>query len=297
MRRILLLVFAAIAASIAVSGQQFNQWPLVEKSIVLNDNTRLQYAEQGDPTGVPVIFLHGYTDSWHSFESIFPHLPGNIHAFAISQRGHGDSDKPVNGYEMRNLANDVAQFVKKLELGYVIIVGHSMGGMVAQRFMLDYPVLTRGVIIAASACSYKNNKGVQELWKSVLDLKDPVDPSFITEFQKSTIKRPVENAYFTKLVQESKKLPARVWQSAMNGFMKVDYLDELTTTTTPVLIIWGNKDIICSRRDQNNLLKSIRNSRLQVYNNTGHAVHWEEPKRFAADVIDFIVRTGNGQSL
>jgi pimeloyl-ACP methyl ester carboxylesterase len=54
----------------------------VVKSVQLPGRVRLEYVEQGDPAGVPVVMLHGLTDSWHSFEPVLPHLPESIHAFA-----------------------------------------------------------------------------------------------------------------------------------------------------------------------------------------------------------------------
>ena len=64
------------------------------KTIVLPTGVTLPYVEQGDPDGVPVILLHGVTDSWRSFEPVLPHLPPSIRAFALTQRGHGDADRP-----------------------------------------------------------------------------------------------------------------------------------------------------------------------------------------------------------
>ena len=64
------------------------------KAIALSTGVTLPYVEQGDPDGVPVILLHGVTDSWRSFEPVLPHLPPSIHAFALTQRGHGDADRP-----------------------------------------------------------------------------------------------------------------------------------------------------------------------------------------------------------
>ena len=57
----------------------------------------IPYIELGDSGGVPVLFLHGLTDSWLSFEGVLPHLPGSMHAFALSQRGHGDATRPATG--------------------------------------------------------------------------------------------------------------------------------------------------------------------------------------------------------
>jgi pimeloyl-ACP methyl ester carboxylesterase len=63
----------------------------IMKSVELPNGVRLPYVEQGDPSGVPVLLLHGITDSWYSFEPVLPHLPESIHAFALTQRGHGDA--------------------------------------------------------------------------------------------------------------------------------------------------------------------------------------------------------------
>jgi non-heme chloroperoxidase len=58
----------------------------------------LPYVEQGNPSGVPVVMLHGVTDSWRSFEPVLPRLPDDIRAVAVTQRGHGDAPKPESGY-------------------------------------------------------------------------------------------------------------------------------------------------------------------------------------------------------
>ena len=60
-------------------------------STTLPNQVTLPYVEQGDPAGDAVLLLHGITDSWRSFEGLLPHLPTSLHAFALSQRGHGDA--------------------------------------------------------------------------------------------------------------------------------------------------------------------------------------------------------------
>ena len=112
------------------------------KSVELVNQVRLCYAEQGDSSGVPIVFLHGATDSWRSFERVLPHLPESIRAFAVTQRGHGDSSRPATGYCPRDFAADLAAFMDALNLKTAIVAGHCMGGLVAQRFALDYPSRT-----------------------------------------------------------------------------------------------------------------------------------------------------------
>src|SRR5688500_14649676 len=62
--------------------------------IRLSTGVELEYTEQGIRGNTAVVFLHGITDSRISFEETFLHLPSYIHAFALSQRGHGASSKP-----------------------------------------------------------------------------------------------------------------------------------------------------------------------------------------------------------
>jgi non-heme chloroperoxidase len=286
------LLFAAIVAW-AISGAQRtgNVMPQqAEKFIELSTNVKLQYVEQGDPAGPVVIFLHGYTDSWHSFESVMAILPKNIHAFAVSQRGHGNSSRPQNKYHPKDFAADIAAFIKEKKLGTAFIVGHSMGGVIAQKFALDYPHLTKAIVIVSSDASFKDNPGLPEFKQEVEKLSDPISYQFANEFQKSTCVRPIDSAYYQVLVSESLKVPAHVWKAAMNGIMNVDYSKALNTITQPALIVWGDKDGFCLRADQEILLKNIKNAQLLIYEGTGHALHWEEPRRFVTDLINFVNR-------
>ena len=142
------------------------------KTIALSTGVTLQYVEQGDPDGVPVILLHGVTDSWRSFEPVLPHLPPSIHAFALTQRGHGDADRPLTGYSFLNFAADVAAFMDALQLNRAVIVGHSMGSGVTQRFALDYPERLLGIVLEgtfASLPGHLNRRTVAQIPDDALD--------------------------------------------------------------------------------------------------------------------------------
>ncbi len=261
------------------------------KTATLPSGVRLQFAEQGDAGGNPVIFLHGITDSWHSFEKVLPLLPPNIHAFAITQRGHGDSDRPLTGYTPKDFASDIAGFIRLMNLESAIIVGHSMGGMVAQQFALDYPELTKALVINSSAASLKDNPGLPEFHEQVLKLNDPMDKAFMDEFQKATLAKPIDPTYYNLLVAEGLKVSVRVFQAALTGLMDADYTKELNNIKVPVLIMWGSQDGFISKTNQQILVKEIRDARLLVYEGTGHALHWEEPARFVNDLVGFVSKS------
>jgi pimeloyl-ACP methyl ester carboxylesterase len=261
----------------------------VVKFVELPGRVKLSYVEQGDPSGVPVVLLHGVSDSWYSFEPVLPHLPASIHAFALTQRGHGDSDRPVTGYRTRDFSADVEAFVNAHGLGPVVVVGHSMGSTHAMRFAIDHPRRTLALVLVAAFASYRGNPVVGDFWQSTVStLADPIDPGLVREFQKSTLAHPVSPEFLDTVVQESLKMPARVWRAAFEGFLEDDFADELGKIQAPTLILWGTRDEFASRHDQGALLKAIAGSQLVVYENTGHALHWEQPERFVADLTAFI---------
>ena len=260
----------------------------VVKTIDLPGRVKLEYAEQGNAKGTPVIFLHGITDSWHSFESVLENLPAAVHAFAISQRGHGDSERPLQNYSPKDFAADIAEFIKQKNLGKTFIVGHSMGGVVAQQFAIDFPGLTKGLVIIDSDPEFKNNPGMPEFYEEVLKMQGAISRTFMDEFQKATLAKPIDSVYFNLLVDEGIKVPASVFKAALSGIMGVDLREQLKQVKAPALIFWGNLDSFCTYKGQETMVNNIKNSKLIIYGNTGHALHWEEPKRFAGDLVNFI---------
>jgi len=289
MRKSFLVSLCCLCFSLLPFAQGTSQpFTFKAKFIQLPGSVELEYVEQGNASGIPVIFLHGITDSWHSFESTLPHLPKSIRAFAITQRGHGYSFKPEAAYQMKEFAADVAAFIKAKNLGQAVIVGHSMGGLVAQQFALDYPNLTKAIVIIDSDASFADNPGMPEFLNEVTQLSDPVAYEFADAFQKSTLAHPIDSAYYQLLVGESLKVPAHVWREAMQQIMQVSYTSQLPLIEKPTLIFWGDKDTICPGTDQEALQKGIKGSKLIVYKGVGHALHWEEPERFARDLVNFI---------
>jgi pimeloyl-ACP methyl ester carboxylesterase len=257
------------------------------QTVRLANGVRINYIESGDPGGEPVLLLHGVTDSSWSFSTVLPHLPPDLHAFAIDQRGHGDSDRP-DGYAMADFANDAAGFLDAVGVERATVVGHSMGGLVALRFALDHPDRLARLVLAGTSPA-AGNPGVRALHDEVQRLPDPVPDEFIRAFQLSTLSRPLEPAFLERVVAESRKLPARVWQGAFTSIVAADVARDLhRLPRVPTLIVWGDRDDIFPLAEQERLRDGITGARLIVYAGGGHAFHWEEPERFARDLTAFI---------
>lgn len=291
MKKKLLLFLAVIGMCSNELFSQAASKTFTEKYIEIPGRVTLHYAEQGDTNGVPLILLHGLTDSWHSYELMLPHMPEFVHLYAISQRGHGGSGRPHQGYQPEHFAKDIALFMRNLHIKQAVIVGHSMGAVVAQCFAVQYPELTKAVVLVGSPANCQVNPGLAEFSKAVAGLKNPIDRDFAKEFQQSTLTRAVPASFFETVVDESMKVPARIWKSVLKQLLRADYTQQLEAIAVPVLLVWGDKDSFASKVDQETLQACLPDSKLVVYKGTGHAAHWEEPERFASDLMSFIKYT------
>ena len=257
--------------------------PRKRSKVKLKTGLTMSYVETGPANGRPVIFLHGITDSSVSFSRVVPMLDKRYRVFSLDQRGHGDSDRPESGYEMKDFAADVSAFMDAKGISKAVVVGHSMGSFVAMQTALDYPHRVERLILVGTAPSANGPAG-KELQKTVNELRDPVSPDFARAFVVDTSSPRVEREFVDELTAEVMKLPARVWKSALAGALARDFTPDLRRLKMPVTIFWGANENFFLRQDQDVLTSGIAGSKLIVYPDAAHSPHWEHPARFAKDL-------------
>ena len=256
---------------------------LTVKQAELANGLRLSYAEQGTNRGTPIILLHGIADSWRIFGPLLAELPHNVHAFALSQRGHGDSDKPASGYRTRDFVEDLRLFMDALQIPKAIIVGASSGGFAARNFAATHPERTAGLILLGVPATLAGRPN------PFTDLKDLIDPGFVKSFSESVLSRPAAVEALDSMVAENLKAPARVWLETSNGLFEETFPDELAKIQAPTLIVWGDRDPIITNEDQLALAEAIKGSKLTLHPGSGHMLYWEEPALIARDIVDFLI--------
>jgi non-heme chloroperoxidase len=253
----------------------------------LKTGIRVHYAFKGDASGTPVILLRGYGDSWFSFSPILPLLDNKYRVYILDQRGHGDSDRPPGNYALKQFAEDVLAFMDAVKVKRATVVGHSMGSFVAQHVAAIAPERVNKLVLVGSATRIRNNV-VLDLHREISTLTDPVPEKFIKEFQTSVAFRPLPQDFLNAIINESRKLPARVWKEVLTQMLSPEADVQLIKIKAPTLIIWGDKESIFPRSEQDALVAVLKNSVLKVYPDTGHAPNWERPERFADDLQEFL---------
>jgi len=251
----------------------------------LSTGPELHYAVQG--TGAPVVFLHGWPDSWFTYSRVLPLLPPDLRAFTPDQRGFGDSERPAHGYAITEFAADVLAFMDAMSLTRASIVGHSFGSFVARAVAIAAPDRVERLVLIGTGIS-KGNAVIDEVCAAMVELRDPVSEDFAREFQASTAYVPLPEDFFDRIVAESLKLPARLWRAVLDSVAAYDDLSQLERITSPTHLLWGDQDALFPRRHQNRVLASITGATFTVYEETGHCPNWERPELVAADLATLL---------
>jgi non-heme chloroperoxidase len=258
----------------------------------LRNGLRLEYAEQGPRGSRPsLLFLHGITDSWRSFKSVLSALPREWHAIALTQRGHGGSDKPAAGYRASDYAADAATLIGMLALPQVIVVGHSMGAANALRLAAQHPALVCGVVAAGAFATFSDKPELAAFVREAIEpLTDPVPRTLAHQFQMDTLARPCAPGWVDTAVDESLRLPAAVWRAAFRDLLADDPIDAAPRIAVPVRLVAGECDAFAPLADAERLARAMPDAEVSVWASAGHAMHWEEPARFAREVAEFVRR-------
>ncbi|WP_354637899.1 alpha/beta fold hydrolase [Kitasatospora camelliae] len=255
----------------------------------------LPYAEQGPQDGPPVVLLHAVGDSWRSFGPLTARLPDGLRLLAPSQRGHGGAGCPPHGYRPADLAVDLERFLDRLGVEGAVLVGASSAGFTLRRFAAAHPERVRGLAFLGSPALLADKPAAAGILAWVEGLTDPLDPVAVRGMVDAVVSRPLPEEFAELMVRESLRVPARVWRESVRGLLAEPAPDRLDQVRAPVLVVWGDRDTLLPRSDQERLAAAFPQGTLRVHHGSGHVVHWDDPDRTAADLAAFAAScTGEG---
>ena len=185
-------------------------------------------------------------------------LPSSVRAIAVSQRGHGDSDKPATGYRVEDFAADVVAFLDALDIERAVVAGHSGSCLTVRRVAIDHPDRVAGLVLEASPTTLKADRGLEGFVEGIVSsLEDPIDPAFARSVLTDTSSDELPPELLDQLVDELVKVPARVWKEMFAALLSYDDLAELGGITVPTLLVWGDADGLVRRDMQHTLAERI----------------------------------------
>jgi len=130
--------------------QLIKQWPGFKNQYATVNGVSLHYVDSGG-TGVPLICLPGWPQTWYSYLNIGLALAEKYRVLVVDIRGMGTSGKPDSGYDKKTMAKDIYELIRQLGLGKVHLLGHDIGGMVAMSLAFNYPDCIEKLVVMDGA--------------------------------------------------------------------------------------------------------------------------------------------------
>lgn len=291
MRRLLSIALGCAmfsAAAHAQSGEVPSQseWISSKKTVQINDAVKMAYVEWGDPAGDPVVLVHGYSDNSRAFSTIAPFLKKGKRYIAVDLRGHGNSSAPACCFYVSDFAEDVSDFITKMGLRNVTVIGHSMGSMTAGVLASMHPEQVSKLVLISSGL--KTGPVLDTVYAELADAKFPLDPR--GKFMQNWAPQPGKHdgGMVRALGLEEAAVPKRVWLGVAKGFGIIDWTHASRRLTAKTLILWGDKDDVMSEAMQSNLRTALPQAKFIRYSAYGHSMFWEDPEMVARDINAFI---------
>jgi pimeloyl-ACP methyl ester carboxylesterase len=258
----------------------------------------LRVDEAGDPEGRPIVFIHGFSQCRLSWRRQMGDGSGleRFRLVAFDNRGHGDSERPVDGYGDSKLwADDVAAVIEGLGLDHPVLVGWSYGGII----IADYVSVHGEDAIAGT-----NWVGaVYKLGEPVVPVLGPRFVALIPGFYSTDVETSRDAlATFMRICVHDEPSPeefffALGYNTIVSPHVRqalfartIDHTDTLRGMTAPALVTHGVDDEVVRVASGEQIAGAIPGAQLSRYDGTGHAPFLEAPERFNAELAAFVDR-------
>ncbi len=269
------------------------------------NGVRLHYVTAG--TGPPLYLLHGYPQSWIVWRKLIPLLAPHFRLVMPDLRGYGDSDKPLDGYDKRTMAQDIRALARFLGDSRLLLCGHDRGGRVAHRYALDHGETLTGLVLVdiiptRTFFERVTKETAQGTWHwfflPVPDLAETLiagnPEAVLRHFLRAWAGNPlaIEESAFQEYLRVF-RLPGAIraasadYRAGIGIDLEQDRADEHKRIEVPVRVLWGGM----GRVEQWDPLAVWREKALQVDGRaiptSGHFVSEEAPEELARELKEF----------
>ncbi|MFC3802147.1 alpha/beta fold hydrolase [Cohnella sp. GCM10012308] len=249
--------------------------------------------------GTPIIFLHGWPVNHKMFEYQFLELPRlGYRCIGIDLRGFGKSDATWDGYNYCSLADDVKAVIDHLGVTGATLVGFSLGGAVAVRYMARHAGygISKLLLVGAAAPSFvqredfKYGTPTEKLDDMILQAYTD-RPALVMHFGKMlTASKPSAGtaAWLLSLGLEASAVGT---YKALESLRTEDLREDLPLISVPTAIFHGANDEICPFELGEEMHRYIPGSTLHRFEDSGHALLFDEPQLFSERLTAFLADT------
>lgn len=260
----------------------------------LLEGVELSYIKEGSGDKT-LLFIHGLSSNSDAWYKNIEALKKEYICIALDLPGYGKSTKPDVAYTPTYFSEIIHQFIKKLKLKNVVLVGHSMGGQASIKFVTTYPsTVNKLILIAPAGLEQFSEKNVvlMKSFFSTESVKNTTDEQIEKNYAFNFFEQPEE---VTKMINDRKRIKtASDFEAHCSAIVKSVYgmlddsvYDDLEHITQKTLVIFGDKDMLIPNKYFNPTLTTeavgdialdkIDKVNLKFIKDAGHFVQFEKP--------------------
>lgn len=320
MRRIVLIVIVLLAiallVTVMINAQQYRtpqELADPNGSFQIVNDASIYYVTEGNPADPAVIFIHGFGGSTFTWrDNLLPIAESGFYAIALDLPPFGLSDKSAEiGYSRSQMAEYVIGLMDSLSIQQAVIVGHSMGGGVTARLVINHPdrvqklVFVAGGLFEAMQRDASSQDSQQQSPFGFLTSIDPQAPGVVQllrlTLRPQTFASIMSSAYYDPqsvtdemVAGYARPLQIEQWPYGFLAYLQSSedspqtMQDLASAATMPTLLIWGENDTWVPLELGQQMLGALPDARLITYPLTGHLPMEENIQQFNEDLIAFL---------
>lgn len=252
--------------------------------------------------GTPLIFIMGQGGTIKHFKSSIlfnefkKYIFKEFKTLLYDNRGIGQSDDIDKQYTIKTLSDDLARLMDDLNLGKVNILGFSMGGMITQEVMINYPEKIEKAVIGSTHCGRpKYIMPSKEIFTGPPPFQEGITPEIRIKYQIPLV---YTQDFITNnpdiiesIIQNyiSHPVPLKVYQKQINAVLKFKSYKKLPRVQIPTLILHGKDDLLVPPQNAKILFDLLPRAKLKMFENCGHALLIEQTEAVMNAILDFLI--------
>lgn len=258
---------------------------------MITKDERFAYEAAGDPNAIPLIFLHGIGGAARAWRQQLAGFGDRFHAIAWDMPGYGGS-APLASVSIAALADALQRFIEQLGATRPVLVGHSIGGMIVQKWLVQSPRLARAIVLAQTSPAFGKADGD---WQTsfIAARLGPLDRGeTMRSLAPSLVRELVGDDPDPKGMELARECMASVpeasYRAMMLALIGFDQRSTLKDISVPTLLLSGSKDNNAPAPMMAKTATYIPSSEYIELAGVGHLANLERPDAFDAALGPFL---------
>lgn len=252
----------------------------------------IHYRLDGTEEGIPLVFINALGTDLRIWDGVVSHFSDRHPIIRYDKRGHGLSDCPPAPYSIRDFSNDLLALLDRFDIAQAIMIGISVGGMIAIDFATTCPERVRALVL----CDTAPVIGTAELWNERINKlraqgMDSMAEAILSRWFAPTFKEEspdVYRGYYNMLT----RTPVEGYTGTCEAIRDANLTDAARTIKVRALVLCGSEDVSTPPEIARNLISLMPLAEFREVPGAGHSICIEQPEVVAAHIEQFFGAAG-----